>query len=161
MTKTEKMSNAVAKKDLDLLHCFRDPGSSGTNQEGALRLLSGFPYPEQVWKIREQWVDYDSDDRGSSLLHYACRNGWYDVSRKLVEQYHCDVHLKNRWSDHADAPLHYACQENGNIDIVRFLVVDQHCDPTCRDRMDRTPLHYACGSGRGNTLCRQTVQMYK
>ena len=108
---------------------------SGTNEEGALRLLSRFPHPEQVREIR----DY------SSLLHYACRNGWYDVSRQLVEKYHCDAHLENFGSY---TPLHCACQENGNIYIVRFLVVDQHCDPACCNLESRTPLHYACKSGK-------------
>ena len=131
-----RMSNVVAQ---DLFHCFRDPVSSGTNEEGALRLLSGFPYPDQVREIRGKY-NYDLD----SLLHYACRNGWYDVSRKLVEQYHCDVHLRNRWSN---TPLHYACQGKGNVDIVRFLVVDQHCDPAC-SLAGVTPLHYACNSGK-------------
>ena len=116
-----------------------------TNEEGALRLLSQYPHPEQVREIRDQWIENTSDDRGSSLLHYACRNGWYDVSRQLVEKYHCDAHLEN-WRSHT--PLHYACQENGNIDIVRFLVVDQHCDPACHGRLGRTPLSYACQSGK-------------
>ena len=54
--------------------------SSGTNEEGALRLLSGFSHPERVRAIRDTYfrVGYDHD---SSLLLYACRNGWYDVSR--------------------------------------------------------------------------------
>ena len=119
--------------------------SSGTNEEGALRLLSRYLHPEQVREIRDQWVDRSGDHRDSSLLHYACRNGWYDVSRQLVEKYHCDVHLKN---GEVDTPLHYACRENGSIDIVRFLVVDQHCDWACCELLGRTPLHCACASGK-------------
>ena len=34
------------------------------------------------------------------------------------------------------------------IDIVRFLIVDHHCDPACCGRWGRTPLHYACKSGK-------------
>ena len=128
-----------------LLRCFVSQ-SSGTNEEGALRLLSQYPHPEEVREIRDSmWVNLYNDDRNSSLLHYACRNGWYDVSRQLVEKYHCDVHLKNEWSY---TPLHYACEGNGNIDTVRFLLVEQHCDPACRGLGDRTPLHYACESGK-------------
>ena len=137
------MSDIVDQENL--LRCFRDPVSSGTNEEGALTLLSRFPHPEQVREIKYHRLLQYSDDRDSFLLHYACRNGWYDVSRQLVEKYHCDLHLKNRLSL---TPLHYACTVNGSIDIVRFLVVDQHCDPTCRGIWDETPLNYACESGK-------------
>ena len=139
------MSDVVTQESL--VRCFRDRVSSGTNEEGALRLLSRFPHPEQVIvrEIKCHLLVY-SEDHGCSLLHYACRNGWYDVSRQLVEKYHCDAHLKN-WRSYT--PLHYACQKNGNIDIVRFLVVDQHCDPACREWWNKTtPLHHACKSGK-------------
>ena len=139
-----RMSDVVTQENL--VRCFRDRVSSGTNEEGALRLLSQYLHPKQVREIKNQLVLLFSDDRDSSLLHYACRNGWYDVSRQLVEKYHCDAHLKNRSSY---TPLHYACTENGNIDIVRFLVIDQHCYPACRERWDKTtPLHHACKSGK-------------
>ena len=142
------MSDVVTQRSL--LRCFRDPVSSGTNEQGALRLLSRYPHPEQVREIWDSlsmtmYVNLFDEDCNSSLLHYACRNGWYDVSRQLVEKYHCDVHLKNRWSY---TPLHYVCQGNGTVDIVRFLVVEQHCDPACRGYFRRTPLHYACKSGK-------------
>ena len=140
-----------------LLKCFRDPESTATDEERALRLLSRHLHPEQVREIRDQEVDYFSDHYQSSLLHYACRNGWYDVSRELVDKYQCDPHLKNgrEYTDpHLEdlytgyTPLHYAC-EGGSIDIVRFLIVDHHCDPACRGWLwDRTPLDYACKSGK-------------
>ena len=128
-----------------LLKCFRGPESTAaTDEEQALRLLSRHPHPEQVREIRDQEVSYVSVHLyRSSLLHYACRNGWYDVSRVLVDKYQCDPHLKNRWGD---TPLHYACW-GGSIDIVRFLIVDHHCDPACRGLEGRTPLHCACKSG--------------
>ena len=134
-----------------LFECFRDPESTATDEERALRLLSRYPHPEQVRKIRDQEVDYRS-----SLLHYACWNGWYDVSRELVDKYQCDPHLKNgrEYTDpHLEdlyigyTPLHYACK-GGSIDIVRFLIVDHHCDPACCDEYGRTPLHYACERGK-------------
>ena len=137
------MSNVVEPETF--VRRFRDPVSTGTNEDGALKLLSRFPDPEKVREIRDQWVEDLNEDRDFSLLHYASRNGWCDVSRKLVEQYHSDVHLKSLWSF---TPLHCACQGKGNIDIVRFLIVEQHCDPTCCGRMGRTPLHWACESGK-------------
>ena len=132
----DSMSDVVDEKTL--LECFRGPES--TDEERALRLLSRHPHPRQV---RDQEVNYYSFHYQSSLLHYACRNGWYDVSRELVDKYQCDPHLENWWKF---TTLHFAC-EGGSIDIVRFLIVDRHCDPACCGRKGRTPLHYACESG--------------
>ena len=121
-----------------LLACFRDSMSTDTDEERALQLLLGYPHPKQVREIRDQgtWFYHST----SSLLHYACLNGWYVVSRELVCKYQCDPHLQNQCQY---TPLHYACQR-GSIDIVRFLIVDHHCDPACRGWLGRTPLHYAC-----------------
>ena len=126
------------------LKCFRDPESTATDEGRALRLLSRHPHPERVREIRNQEVERYSDHYQSSLLHYACRNGWYGVSKELVDKYQCDPHLKNR---RGNTPLHCACK-GGSIDIVRFLIVDHHCDPTCRGKDGRTPLYYACKSGK-------------
>ena len=138
----DSMSDVVDGKTL--LKCFREPESAATDQERALQLLSRHPRPEQVRKIRDQEVDYHSDRYLSSLLHYACQNGWYDVSRVLVDKYQCDPHLANRWEY---SPLHCAC-EGGSIDIVVFLIVDYDCYPACYGREGRTPLHWACERGK-------------
>jgi len=137
----DSMSDVVDGKIL--LLCFQHPESTATDEERALRLLSRHPHPERVREIWDR--DYCSDHYESSLLHYACQNGWYDVSRDLVDKYQCDPHLKN-WR--GDTPLHWACK-GGSMDIVRFLTVDHHCDPACRERVwGRTPLHRACESGK-------------
>ena len=136
------MSDVVDEKTL--FECFRDTESTTTDEERALRLLSRYPHPERVWEIRDRKVEKYSDHYDSSLVHYACRNGWYDVSRELVDMYVCDPHLKNSGGD---TPLHCACK-GGSISIVKFLIVDHHCDPACCGRLDRTPLHYACESGK-------------
>ena len=117
-----------------LLACFRD----STDEERALQLLSGYPHPKKVREIRDQGTGFYHST--SSLLHFACRNGWYVVSRELVDKYQCDPRLQNQWRY---TPLHYACNR-GSIDIVRFLIVDHHCDPACRGWLGRTPLHCAC-----------------
>ena len=134
------MSDVVDEKTL--LRCFRDPMQpTATDGQRALRLLSRCLRPDQVREIRDQEVD---DHYDSSLLHYACRNGWCGVSRELVDKYHCDPHLKNRRSY---TSLHYAC-EGGNIRIVKFLIVYHDCDTACRGWEGRTPLHCACRSGK-------------
>ena len=98
------MSDVVDEKTL--LKCFRDSESTATDEERALRLLSRFPYPERVRTIWDQEVKWYRDHNQSSLLHYACRNGWYDVSRELVDKYQCDPHLENWWG-YWDDNTHY------------------------------------------------------
>jgi len=80
MNESEGMSDVVDRKTL--FRCFRDPVSSGINEEGALGLLSRYPHPELVREIRDELGEYYSY-RKFSLLHYACWNGWYDVSRAV------------------------------------------------------------------------------
>jgi len=31
------------------------------------------------------------------LLHYSCHHGWLNVTRRLVEQYHCDPQEELEW----------------------------------------------------------------
>ena len=135
------MSLNVVMDEKALLECFRDPEST-TNEELALQLLSQYPHPKQLRKIKDCWVGYNTDNYQFSLLHYACWKGWNDVSRELVEKYQCDPHLESTWKY---TPLHCAC-ERGSIDIVTLLIVDHHCDPACHGREGRTPLHWACKS---------------
>ena len=127
-----------------LLECFRDPESTATDEERALRLLSRYSRPKQAREIdiKNQGIDWLSDRYPSLLLHYACRNSWYDVSRELVDKYQCDPHLVTKWKY---TPLHFACK-GGSIDIVRFLIDVHHCDPACRGSKGRTPLLIACES---------------
>jgi len=51
-------------------------------------------------------------------LHYSCNHGWLDMTRSLVEQYHCDPKCRNK---DGGTPLHEACRY-GHVDIVRYLV---------------------------------------
>ena len=127
-----------------LLECFRDPGSTTTDEKQVLQQLSQYPHPEQLREIKDCWVGYNTDNCHFSLLHYACWKGWNDVSRELVEKYQCNPHLESTWKY---TPLHCAC-ERGSIDIVTLLIVGHHCDPACHGREGRTPLHWACKSGK-------------
>ena len=115
-----------------LLECFRDPESTATDEERALRLLTRYLHHEQARDINikdlEQGIDCRLNDRYQPfLLHYACGNTWYDVSRELVGKHQCDPHLVSKWKY---TPLHFACK-GGSISIVRFLIFDHHCDPGC------------------------------
>jgi len=33
--------------------------------------------------------------RDATLLHFSCCHGWLDVTRRLVEQYRCDLESRN------------------------------------------------------------------
>ena len=78
---------------------------------------------------------------GETLLHYSCHNGWFNVTRMLVEKYFC--HPDSCDSD-GETPLHKACCE-GHIDIAEYLVSDCGCSTTCQNYIaNNTPLHLAC-----------------
>ena len=80
---------------------------------------------------------------GKTVLHYSCHHGWLDMTRRLVEQYHCDPESKDNGGD---TPLHEACRE-GNVDIVRYLGSEQGCSTACQNNNGDTPLHVACNRG--------------
>ena len=99
-----------------------------------LRLLPRVKNPEHV---RSRWSE-------RTLLHYSCLHGWLDVTKKLVERYHCHPESRD-W--HGDTPLHKACRE-GHVDIVRYLVSERGCSTACQNKDGNTPLHEACKTGR-------------
>jgi len=79
----------------------------------------------------------------ATLLHFSCRHGWLDVTRKLVEQYHCDPEI----SDGGDnTPLHEACHK-GHVAIVKYLVSEWGCSTACQNVGGYTPLLKACRDG--------------
>ena len=84
------------------------------------------------------------DIYGKTLLHYSCHHGWFDMTRRLVEQYHCDPESRNK---SGNTPLHVACR-NGHVDIVRYLVGEQGCNTACQNDDGDTPLHETCREGR-------------
>ena len=84
------------------------------------------------------------DKHGSILIHYSCHHGWLDVTKILVEQYHCDPESEDVWGD---TPLHVACRE-GHVDIVKYLISEQGCSPACQSKDGNTPLHKACSRNR-------------
>ena len=75
-----------------------------------------------------------------TLLHFSCHYGWLDVTRRLVEQYHCDPESRD-W--YGDTPLYEACR-GGHVEIVRYLVTERGCSTTCQKN---NPLLEACRKG--------------
>ena len=93
--------------------------------------------PQDPTNVRDNW-------NANTLLHYSCHHGWLDVTRRLVEQYHCDPESEDRWE--GDTPLHVVCRK-GHVDIVRYLVSEQGCSTACKNKGGDTPLHVACRLG--------------
>jgi len=86
----------------------------------------------------------------TTLLHYSCFHGWLDVTRRLVEQYHCDP--ESRDCD-GDTPLHEACRL-GHLDVVRYLVSERGCSTARQNKNGYTPLLVAC-----RNRCRAVVEL--
>ena len=103
------------------------------------KLLSQVEDPADV---RRDW-----DRNKMTLLHFSCRHGWLDVTRKLVELYRCDPESGD-WR-YGITPLHEAFYE-GHVDIVRYLVSERGCRTTyqfkCKEGSDSL-LHKACRHG--------------
>ena len=117
---------------------FEYPSTTGTDQARALQLLSQLPNPAAV-----------RDDGGNTLLHWASKNGWYDVVKELVEKYRCDPNYHVgvmqilRHGAQQGTAIQFACK-GGHLDIVKYLV--QHGGDPKRGR-GYTPLHQACDKG--------------
>ena len=103
------------------------------------KLLSQVEDPAEV---RRDW-----DRNKKTLLHFSCRHGWLDVTRKLVELYRCDPESGD-WR-YGITPLHEAFYAN-HVDIVRYLVSERGCRTTCQLKGEEgsdTLLHQACRRG--------------
>ena len=72
-------------------------------------------------------------------IHYSCRNGWFDITKRLVEQYDCDPDVRDC---EGATPLHEACCK-GQVDIVRYLVSECACSISYQNSLGNTPLHLA------------------
>ena len=83
-----------------------------------------------------------------SLLHLACRHGWLDKVKHLIEEY---GFATNKSDIEKQTPLHYACCY-GHLDIVQYLIDHQQCDVTVTTLRNWTPLHYACRYGYMNIV---------
>ena len=128
----------------EILERFSAPQKTGTDEACAQQLLSQLPSPASV-----------KDEDGRTLLHFACRNGWYDVVRALVEKYHSDP--KCRAMDRS-TPLHWACYDGDSVNIAKYLIEEQGCSVKARDEDGDTPLHDACGNGCIDTVKYLTAQ---
>ena len=87
------------------------------------------------------------------LLHAACEGEKIEIVKELVEKYKLDpesqdkdgitcLHLLAR---RQDSRLGFSFEVRSNTEIYEYL--SDYCNPIPKDNYDRTPLHYASGSG--------------
>ena len=126
----EELEKAVLKV-FDKIH---NPVTNKSSEAEALELLSQLSNPAEV---------RDDDEHQFTLLHHACYNGWYEVSKVLIEKYNCDTKGRNGVGS---IPLQQACY-SGNIDLVKYLILDKNSDPNCTNNLRLTPLHSAVKGG--------------
>ena len=95
-------------------------------------------------KVRDTWWWNER-----TLLHYSCRHGWLDVTKRLVEDHDCDVVISD---NEGETPLHEACRE-GHLDIVAYLVNRKgFVSVACFNKDGTTPLDLACENGHHNVV---------
>ena len=77
---------------------------------------------------------------GESCLHLACKEGYIDIVKYLVNERHSTPAITNSQGQNC---LHIACQ-NGHKRIVEFLTTGSHCNPNDKDKWGWNSLHLAC-----------------
>ena len=111
----------------------------------------------------------NQDDKGNTLLHYACKYDSFDIVQYLLDRgcnpnivngngesplhiacrsslnvikllTNCDVNLKNA---DGDTPLHIACMCKAT-EIAHYLIEEMNCDVKVRNNEGEYPLHVAC-----------------
>ena len=112
----------------DKLH---NQSENNTTEADALDLLSSLPSPSTV-----------KDKDKFTLLHYACYNGWYRVTKMLIKML-CDPKVENA---NGSTPLYLACK-SGNLELVKYLILKKNCDPNKPNALGLVPLHNAALGG--------------
>ena len=82
------------------------------------------------------------NDANDTPLHVACKNGFFDLTLKILDQ------LKSgevRCNGNGETLLHVVASQKEAVNVMRFMVENNICDhraKTCRD--GNTALHIAC-----------------
>ena len=114
------------------------------NLEQALYLLHLTDEPK-LFQVRINFgISYVMYCCRASLLHLSSRNGWFDVVKDLITNYHFDPQETDDWGNTC---LHYAaegkCNVNGSLDVMKYLINHYHCNPMATNSGREPVLHYA------------------
>ncbi|XP_062589127.1 serine/threonine-protein phosphatase 6 regulatory ankyrin repeat subunit B-like [Saccostrea cucullata] len=93
-------------------------------------------------------------NKGKTVLHLCCKNGWIGLCLYLVENYHCLIKLSDNKGKTA---LHDAAW-GGNIDVFKVLT-KQNIDVTNTTNTGKTILHFCCMNGKLQ-MCKFLVKNY-
>ena len=110
-------------------------------------------------------VYYVHPDRRDTPLHHACKQGWLDIVKLLIEKYGCDSNMRNEhcnqspldWAkryykndvvsylQEINSSLYWACFQGNKRLVLKLLNPDSvnYVHPVLGD----TPLHRACKRG--------------
>ena len=72
-------------------------------------------------------------------LHFACRYGWLDVVKLLIEKHNRDPEAKDK---NQETPLHHACRSISTTapSVVKYLLESRRCDVNCKNKDGMTPI---------------------
>ena len=73
--------------------------------------------PMSKWRIFSSINPWEYNDLEAGLLHLSSRNGWLDITKKLIEKY--QLNLKER-DNIGNTSLHYAAAGN-QLEVVEYL----------------------------------------
>ena len=110
----------------------------------ALRLLPLLDEPKRLRTKIILEIPYWRLRCRASLLHLSSRNGWFDVVKDLITNYHFDP---QETDDEGHTCLHYAAEGirnvNGSLDVMKYLINHHHCNPIATNSLREPALHYA------------------
>ena len=86
------------------------------------------------------------DDKQRSLPYAACKGRNTEIVKDLIEKYKLDPELK----DVDGTSCLHLLAGRGHVEIYRYLKQYVHSTAIPYNKIGRTPLHYACSSGRMN-----------
>ena len=102
-------------------------------------------HKEAVRLLPSQDPDIDLYEPG--LLYYSIRNGWLDVTRDLITNYHFNPRQYYLYGE----PYLYTAVKGNHVDIVEYLIKECGCDPmidtTVTVYVSVPVLHYVASEG--------------
>ena len=149
VTVRDKCLSAFENKDynkaVSLLTLLAEQEQLQTNQR-----LQSMETKMSIFTIRINSIDpWNNDYLKAGLLHLSSRNGWLDITRKLIEQYQFDL---RKGDDKGNTCFQYAAAAN-QLEIIKYFI----CTPLLKKKYEgllhakntygATPLHIAAGHG--------------
>ena len=114
--------------------------------------------------LKEQvnpWSSHAIGASGDTPLHWACRYGWLNIAKAILE-YNCQTsflssfvpsqfdstnHIEMKEGTNLQTPIYYACR-GGHMNVVRYLTEQRKCDLNLEDKNHYMPVDYALSCGQ-------------